>query len=184
MHDVIAREVPDILWKFVAEVCHLQADALRQQPGETLPEPAKQLLVHDRDMTSTLARFHGSALRVDVLQRREHEGLYLREVFLRTVAGGRIVEYGVIVIALAQFSAVQQASIRAGETPLGALLHRFEIPFESAPIGFFAVPTSSLAEKHRVALGGVECFGRFNQLARPTGEPLAWIMEILPNAAV
>jgi chorismate-pyruvate lyase len=134
-------------------------------------------------MTSTLAQFYGSPIRVDLLQSRECDELYLREVFLRTVASDQIVEYGVIAVALDQYTPPQQDAIRAGQTPLGALLHRFRIPFESAPIGFFAVPTSRLAEKHREALGRAECFGRFNQLAKPTGEPLAWIMEILPHAA-
>jgi hypothetical protein len=64
---------------------------------------------------------------------------------------------------------------------LGALLHRFNIPFESSPIGFFALATASMADSRRVALNSPLCHGRFNRLAKPTGESLAWIMEILPG---
>ncbi len=161
------------------EACHLAPDALQPRPPDTLPEPAKQLLVHANDMTSTLATFHESLLRVEILQHRRDD-LYLREVFLRTIATDTIVEYGVIAIALDQFTSPQQEAIEGGHAPLGGLLHRFNIPFTSAPIGFFAVSGERLATTPlTVARDGV-CHGRFNRLAKPTGEPLAWILEILP----
>jgi hypothetical protein len=180
MDPVIAQELPDTLEDFLGGACGVQAGRFRRLPAAALPEPARQLLVHDRDMTSVLAAFHGSALRVDLLQQREHEGVYLREVYLRTEDANRVVEYGVIAIALDQFTLSQQAAIRAGITPLGGLLHRFQIPFESAPIGFVAVPVEALAEGRRVDFHGPACFGRFNRLEKPGGEPLAWILEILP----
>ncbi len=182
MEHVTARGVPELFRKFIREACSLPVESLQPVPPAQLPEPAKRLLVHPHDMTSTLAEFHGSALRVEVLQQRRQEELYLREVFLRALSSDAVVEYGVIAIALDRFTPPQQETIQAGQVPLGALLHQFGIPFESAPIGFFSVSATSLAESHRAALGGGACFGRFNQLSQPTGEPLAWIMEILPHA--
>ncbi|HUR59141.1 MAG TPA: hypothetical protein VM029_15605, partial [Opitutaceae bacterium] len=135
---------------------------------------------HARDMTSTLADFHGSHLRVEILQQRQVEELYLREVFLRMRSTDAIVEYGVIAIALEQFALQEQEEIRAGEIPLGGLLHRFKVPFESAPLGFFSVPAANLTRLQRMAAKKATCYGRFNHLAKPGGEPLAWIMEILP----
>jgi chorismate-pyruvate lyase len=150
--------------------------------GNAVPEPAKQLLVHRRDMTTTLAEFHGSELRVELFQTVRRDDLYLREVFLRTTAHNRIVEYGVIAIALEQFSPAQQEIIASGRIPLGGLLHQAKIPFVSAPIGFFAVPAKTLAASRPGFGEGATCHGRFNRLAKATGEPLAWIMEILPPA--
>jgi hypothetical protein len=181
--EVIAQGVPEALWKFLGDACRMPAENLRRIPADALPEPAKQLLVHQRDMTSTLAAFHGSALRVDILQQRRLDDLYLREVFLRTLKGDRIVEYGVIAIAVDQFAPDQQQAIQGGEAPLGALLHRFHIPFASAPLSFFSVPAACLAETPFGAVNHSTCFGRFNHLAKPSGEPLAWIIEILPPAA-
>lgn len=159
----------------------MPAFAMRRLPGSELPEPDRRLLVHANDMTSTLAAFHGSQLRLEVLQQRWLDDLYLREVFLRTSEGNRIVEYGVIAIDLEQFTPEQQTSITTGEIPLGGLLRRDQIPFESSPICYFSIETHLLEESHRRALNGPECYGRFNQLAKPTGEPIAWIMEILPQ---
>ncbi len=178
----IAQGVPEALWKFMRESCHLAFDTFRPLPGPRLPDPARRLLDHARDMTSTLAEFHGSPLRVDVLQTRRAGELYLREVFLRTTDTARVVEYGVIAVALAQFSPEQRAAIEAGEAPLGALLHRFQIPFVSAPIGFFAAAAPEIAATPLAAHAGGECYGRLNCLSQPTGEPLAWILEILPSA--
>lgn len=180
---LVAEDLPELLQKFLRETCGLRVDAFRPRPGGEVPEPARRLLVHANDMTSTLATFHGSALRVEILQRASRDDLYLREVFLRTRDADRIVEYGVIAIALDQFTPPQQEAILAGQIPLGALLHRFAIPFVSAPIGFFAVSAEDLAETPLAVPAGATCFGRFNRLAKPTGDTLAWILEILPPAA-
>ncbi len=179
---VVAQGVPEALWDFLRGSCHLAFSSFRALPGAQLPARPRRLLDHARDMTSTLAEFHGSALRVEVLQCRRMGELYLREVFLRTTDTDRIVEYGVIAVALDQFTAEQRAAIESGEAPLGALLHRFEIPFVSAPIGFFAATAANLAATPLAAHVAGECYGRLNCLSKPSREPLAWIVEILPPA--
>jgi len=181
MDEAAAQLVPGSLWTFVSGVCRLPAAALSMLPPDRLPAAANRLLVHRRDMTSTLAEFHGSDLRVDILQEAEAEDYYLREVFLRAIATGAIVEYGVIAIAMARFSSEQQTEIRTGGTPLGGLLHRFHMPFESAPVGFFSIPADKRAGTRLAAFDHGACHGRFNHLATPAGEPIAWIMEILPG---
>ncbi len=180
--DIIVQRIPETFGKFLRDDCHLPPEALQLLPGPEVPEPARRLLVHSRDMTSTLAAYHESLLRIEVLQRCQRDGFYLREVFLRTLAHDAVVEYGVIAIALQQFSPWQQEAIQAGQAPLGALLHRFEIPFVSTPIGFFAVEGKNLAATPLKARPDAACFGRFNRLAHETGEPVAWILEILPPA--
>lgn len=162
--------------------CHLPSDTLHSLPGAALPEPDRSLLDHARDMTSTLADFHRSLLRVEILQQVRQDDLYLREVFLRTQTLDLIVEYGVIAIALEHFTPPQREAIQGGYGPLGGLLHQFKIPFVSAPIRFFSVASAVLT---RLPFGGgrsTRCHGRLNHLSRPTGEPLAWILEILPPA--
>lgn len=178
--DAVAGRVPEPLARFMSESCGLPPEALQMHPASALPVMARQLLVHDHDMTSMLAAHHASTLRVNVLQTRQYGDNYLREVFLRGDEAARVVEYGIIAIRLDQFTAPQRRAIQAGRTPLGALLHEFHIPFESHPIGFFSLATDGMDATRRAALNGAMCYGRFNQLARKNGEPLAWIMEVLP----
>ncbi len=176
----LAQGVPEALWDFMRGACRIAFDAFRPLPGAQLPALPRRLLDHARDMTSTLAEFHGSALRVDVLQARRVGEIYLREVFLRATDTGRTVEYGVLAVALEQFTPEQRAAIEAGVAPLGALLHGFQIPFISSPISFFAATAANLAATPFGAQVVGECYGRLNCLAKPSREPLAWIMEILP----
>ena len=176
------QALPTAFALFMRESCGLPLDAFRPLSGSQLPDLPRRLLDHRRDMTSTLADFHGSALRVDVRQVGLSEDFYLREVFLRTTATDQIVEYGVLAVALAQFTLAQRAELTAGRTPLGTILHDFKIPFVSAPLGFFSVPASHLPSIPSALPTATACFGRFNCLAKPTGEPLAWILEILPSS--
>lgn len=182
MPATLAPDLPETLQRFILRACHLSPEAFRPLPGEQVPEPARRLLVHRQDMTSTLAAFHESPISVEVLQSQRHEDGYLREVFLRSASTGAIVEYGVLAVALEQYTPEQRAAIVGGVAPLGALLHRFAIPFVSAPIGYFAIAGADLAATPFRVAPAATCHGRFNRLAKPTGEPLAWILEILPPA--
>ena len=178
---VTDQGVPETMMAFIRENCLISQDVVRWLPSTQLPERDHRLLVHSNDMTSTLSQFHGSPLHVDILQKRQLDDLYLREVFLRTKAE-TIVEYGVIAVALDQFTPDQQSAILAGEIPLGGLLHLFQIPFASAPIGYVSVPSKGLSDTPLQLPADSTCYGRFNRLSKPTGEPLAWILEILPLA--
>lgn len=174
------QALPTAFVRFMRDACRLPLDAFHALPGASLPAVARRLLDHRRDMTSTLADFHGSALRVEILNVAVTEEYYLREVFLRTTATDRVVEYGVLAVALAAFTTTQRAELTAGRTPLGAILHQFEIPFVSAPLGFFTVPTALLPSLPLLSPAAHQGCGRFNCLSKPSGEPLAWILEILP----
>jgi hypothetical protein len=174
--------LPESFWDFLAGSCRVPASAFQPVPAAGLPEPARRLLVHAQDMTSTLSAFHGRPLRVDVLQRRRLGDLYLREVLLRTVPGDEVVEYGVIAIALDSFTPSQQEAVLAGRVPLGGLLHQFGLPFTSAPICFFSIAPASLAHTPFAVNDDSLRFGRFNRLTGTDGTPLAHILEILPHA--
>jgi chorismate-pyruvate lyase len=174
--------VPAALWDFLRESCRLPAHALHRLPPDELPANAARLLVHDRDMTSTLSQFHGSPLRVQILQQVRQDEIYLREVFLRTQDRDQVVEYGVIAVVWEHFTASQREAILGGHGPLGGLLHQFQIRFTSSPTCFFAVDAALLTRLPFRTAAGVRCHGRFNQLAKPSGEAIAWAMEILPPA--
>jgi hypothetical protein len=111
------QALPTAFVRFMRDACRLPLDAFHALPGASLPAVARRLLDHRRDMTSTLADFHGSALRVEILNVAVTEEYYLREVFLRTTATDRVVEYGVLAVALAAFTTTQRAELTAGRTP-------------------------------------------------------------------
>src|SRR5689334_20543234 len=52
--------------------------------GEEVPEPYRQLLVHDFDMTPTLERYHRERLHLRVIGRQLHGDSFARLVVLTT----------------------------------------------------------------------------------------------------
>lgn len=146
-----------------------------------VPEPYCGLLVHRRDMTSTLQRFHGEEIALEILRQGcEGEGSYFREVVLRGATSGKPVEYGVIEVVLPNFSPSMQAAILEGGQPLGGLLNKTATEYGSSPLGYFAVP-AAVAELFSASPGGEVLYGRYNQLLGEGGICLARIIEILPG---
>jgi len=152
-------------------------------PAE-IPQPYRQLLVHDHDMTSELADFHGDSISLTVLHSQHTDHLYLREVTLHASTTGTTVEYGLIEILLDAFPADLRPLILAGNTPLGAILTSSELSFRSAPQGFFSIPAAVLASIFPQSATGKILFGRYNHLMRDENTILARILEILPSRSV
>lgn len=141
--------------------------------------PYHDLLCHDHDMTSTLARFHGGEVSLEVLHEETRENNYHREVLLKV--GGKTVEYGVILIFLEQFPDEVRREILSGEKPLGAILNESGMAYESSPVGYLKIDGSAFAADFFPSCDGEILFGRYNRLLGKNERVLARIIEILPT---
>ena len=147
-----------------------------------IPQLYRQLLDHSHDMTSTLQRFHDEEIRVHVLESRQRDNCYEREVLLVTRDTRRTVEFGAIEILLELFPTDAQREIFRAEMPLGAILQSFRIEYRSKPRAFFEIESddvmnAALALSHTQTL-----YGRCNEITNTEGQVLAEIVEILPPA--
>jgi hypothetical protein len=158
----------------------LGAEPLAWLPAADVPPPFHQLLVHDHDMTSELAAFHGASIGLEVLQSRQAGLLYFREVTLHAGASGAPVEYGLIEIFLEAFPASLRQLILAEELPFGTLLNDSGLAYRSEPQGFFTVPSDPLRAVFPQSSAGEILFGRYNHLVCGKSTGLARILEILP----
>src|SRR3954464_13303646 len=79
--------------------------------GEEVPEPYRQLLVHEHDMTPTLERHHGERIHLRVIGRQLTEDALSRLVVLTTNDSERPVEFGAIVIHLPPFPPAARETI-------------------------------------------------------------------------
>ena len=150
--------------------------------GADVPEPERSLLVHERDMTSTLARFHGAPLELEVLARELSSDYLMRMVVLRSRDTGAPVEFGAIGIRLEAFEGPIREQIATGMAPLGGLLEKHNLDYRSCPRGYF-----SLIADRRIghALGehdGLRLYGRSNELTDADGIVFADIVEVLPRS--
>lgn len=145
-----------------------------------IPEPYRSLLVHDKDMTGTLAAYWGLPITLRPLTvQREGDVLY-RQVVL-TAGPDRIpVEAGAIKIYLDRFPSEVRTVITGNRQPLGAILNVYRIAYVSAPRGFFRLPSNPNLQEAFADPRDQIFYGRRNRLTNPAGEPLAEVLEILP----
>ena len=68
--------------------------------GDQVPYPYRSLLVHENDMTPTLAAFHHSKLYLEVHEHEANDDFVMRLVTLHAAASEKPVEYGAIAIQL------------------------------------------------------------------------------------
>ena len=153
---------------------------LNQVEGEAVPEPYKTLLVHERDMTSTLEAFHKTGIHLRVLSSQRRGSAYFREVVLHLDTSEQPVEFGAIQIHLDRFPTSAQREILEERFPLGHVLKDHAIAYTSRPKAYLRLASDKLISQVLSLHGAHILFGRRNTLFNPAGEPLAEIVEILP----
>ena len=146
---------------------------------DEVAQPYRDLLCHDHDMTSNLARFHGGEVELQIFQEGRKPDCYFREVLL--TVGEKAVEYGLIRIFLENFPAELRIAITEGAKPLGAILNESGMKYASRPGGFLKIPTATFQPDFFPSSSGGFLFGRYNELIGAGGELLARIIEILPQ---
>ncbi len=160
---------------------HQTLPPFRILAGDAMPEPYRQLLVHDRDMTSTLETFHGKPIHLEVLERQISGDTLQRQVVLRLDESDLAVEFGAIRVHLARFTEPWRSQVVESYRPLGGILNRSGINYTSKPSGFFAIQGDPFLASALDMPVGSELFGRQNTLRTTSGEVIAEIIEILPR---
>jgi hypothetical protein len=148
-------------------------------PGD-VPEPYRSLLVHQRDMTSTLEAHHGESLSLRVLQRRIAGDTLSRHIVLEGAHSGRPAEYGAIRIRLSGLTEEARREAVACRTPLGRILTSQGITFGCCPGGFFRIRSNRLIDEALRLDGPRWLYGRCNCLSNGDGRAIAEVVEILP----
>ena len=149
-------------------------------PGEKMPEPYRSLLVHSGDMTPALEAFHKRKIYLQVIE-SQRDPIYRRQVVLHLDGTAQAVEFGAIVIHLENFTAPPRAEILQGKHPLGSILHDHSVLHLSQPRSFFSVKSDASIEAALGMKRSAVLYGRGNRLVAPNGDPLAEIIEILPE---
>ena len=144
-----------------------------------IPQPFRDLLVHENDMTPTLEAFHGRKISLQVLDRYRQEGCLLRQVVLRLEGEETPVEFGAIRIHLTLFKTQAVQIILEGRVPLGTILREENILHTSGHKEFFSVFSDAVVNQALRLTGAHQLFGRRNVIRDSRGRPLAEMTEIL-----
>ena len=89
---------------------------------EQMPQPSRQLLVHQSHMVKTLNQHYGLPVDVHVMERHRDGNLYSRKIFLTLQERSEIVEYGLVRMDLRPMPKKVVESIVAEHAPLGSIL--------------------------------------------------------------
>ena len=154
-------------------------DATFVQPNELPPLP-RELLVHERDMTSTLERHHGEPMALQVLDRRRDRDWYARHIVLHTARTHRPAEYGAIRICLPLLDEPTRSEVLADAAPVGGLLKAAGVAYRSCPGAFFKILSNELINEALQLDRPQWLYGRCNCLDDKHGRTMAEVIEILP----
>ena len=166
--------------ELIVDKLSLSAGSFHWIEGSEVPRPYRDLLVHNKDMTSTLADFHSSGSGLEVLNETNEGSGYVREVVLFAEPTGKPVEYGAIRIQLSRVRPEVSNAIVEGKEPLGSILNRMQYTYASFPKGFFFIQAPLVCQKRYGCSEDSLLYGRYNQLFNNEENEIASIIEILP----
>ena len=149
-------------------------------PGDVMPEPYRALLVHERDMTSTLERFHNSEIYIHALSSDQRDGEYFREVVLHRASDDAPVEFGANCVNLNLFTPEARAMILQAKVPLGRILKDYAIENTIRVRRFFRVEPDELICGALNLAAPLPLYGRQAVLSNAERQPLSQVVEILP----
>jgi chorismate-pyruvate lyase len=145
-----------------------------------MPEPYRSLLVHERDMTPTLEKFHNSDIHLKILKREQRDDFYFREVVLLLNGSDMPVEFGANKVSLALFPPKARQLILEERVPLGRILRECEIQHATFAKAFFRVAPDELIGSVLHLNGVAWLYGRKATIFDGQKRPLSEIVEILP----
>ena len=147
---------------------------------ECIPEPYRNLLVHENDMTPTLEAAYRQRIHIRMISRKVEDDVLLRQVVLVLDSDERPVEFGAIRIQLNQLPPGARQLVLDSKLPLGRLLQDFFIQHSSQPVAYFEVNADERIGEALQTPSRQRLYGRRNKLLMPSGEVLAEVVEILP----
>ena len=182
------KHEPTVVSPFAYPLADFYAQARRPLPlvnavlPEEVPQPYRDLLVHQNDMTPTLERFHGRPIHLRVLHHQQRDDFYFREVVLVLDGTGAPVEFGAIKINLGLCKASARKLILEQHLPLGHILSDCHVAHSCRPKAFLRIESDDHIGAALNLAKPALLYGRRNTLTDPQGRPLAEVVEILPPA--
>ncbi len=152
--------------------------------GSDVPEPYKSLLVHDRDMTPTLAAAYGRNIQLRILRKRRRQGVFSREIVLEPEGNGRRILFGAIKIYLELFSPEARRLILECKQPFGTILQEQGIVHSSRPEAYIQVDADDVINHALGLTGHAILYGRRSALWNTSQHALAQVLEILPSSSI
>lgn len=143
-----------------------------------LPAAYRSLLAHTGHMTVTVEERHASSVSVEVLQVIQDEQNYSRKILLRRDCDKRVVQFGIVRLALAPLEPATRDEILSQRVPLGRVLIEHGVMRAVQLLGLWQVTCGAdLAKYFQTEIGHVT-YGR-TALIYCNDEPAVELLEIV-----
>ncbi len=143
-----------------------------------LPLAYRRLLAHTGHMTVTVEDRHHCTVDVEVLQVQQTSTHYSRKILLRRQTDRRVVQFGIVRLALDTLDQAARAAIISQRTPLGRVLIEHGIMRAVQLLGLWQVTCGEDLAKHFSVDIGHGTFGR-TALIYCNSEPAVELLEIV-----
>lgn len=171
-----AAELDDLVALFYEQPTDL--GRFTHRLAEECPAAYQKMLAHEAHMTVTVEQRHGCEVDVEVLEHRKDATHYLRKILLRRQMDGRVVQYGIVRLALAALQTEVRDEIMAQRIPLGRVLIQHNVLRQVQLNALWEVQCGSELAELFGAPEGHTTFGR-TALIYCDGEPAVELLEIV-----
>lgn len=161
---------------FYSQVDELAAFAPRHH--SQLPIPYRKLLAHTGHMTVTVEDRHASRVDVKVLAVHQTASHYSRKILLSRQSDHRVVQFGIVRLALEALPDATRQEIFRQEVPLGRVLIEHGIMRAVQLLGLWEVQCGQELADHFATEPGHTTFGR-TALIYCNAEPAVELLEIV-----
>jgi chorismate-pyruvate lyase len=151
-----------------------------QIQGPDMPNPFRDLLVHNRDMTPTLTEAYQREMKLRILNRFIDHAVFSRQIVLEAEGSGEVAVFAAIKIYLDLFEAESKRIILEGKKAFGSILHEQRIVHSSRPQAYIQVESDATINNALGLAGQHVLYGRRSALLNASEVPLAQVLEILP----
>jgi chorismate-pyruvate lyase len=146
--------------------------------ADQVPQPYRDLLVHEHHMTVTVEAHHGSLVDVQVLERKREGDAYARKILLAKQTDGRIVQFGLVLIWLNYCGPEVRSEILAEKTPLGRILINHNVLRRIEPTDYLRVTPGPEMMQWFGLLSPEPAYGRLAMIYCD-GQPAIELLEIV-----
>jgi chorismate-pyruvate lyase len=143
-----------------------------------VPTVYRRLLAHTGHMTVTVEDRHASPVDVQVLQVQQTPTHYSRKILLRRQSDRRVVQFGIVRLALDALEPSTRDEILSQRTPLGRVLIEHGVMRAVQLLGLWEVACGRELAEHFQASLGHKTYGR-TALIYCNGEPAIELLEIV-----
>ncbi|MCR9294182.1 MAG: hypothetical protein NXI32_15795 [bacterium] len=169
-------ELHELVSLFYAD--HHQLGKFLRQEASTLPPAYKRMLAHEAHMTVTVEKRHGCAVDVQVLASHQTDTHYIRKILLRRSSDQRVVQFGIVRLALSALQEAVRDEILAQQIPLGRVLIEHQVLRHVHLDGLWHVQCGAELADYFAVQTGHKTYGR-TALIYCNGEPGVELLEVV-----